>query len=142
MTTIKVDEAGCLAVALKHCGVPVHSVMRNGLVVQQSIYGRDHYLGDHRALEALPLAHRLHIALTGSESPLFKERFKNAARRCDLDRPTIMEILETFNDGPVDHDLVEEAHLYSRKHAQRHRIEGQWIEVVRANPPRESMRHV
>ena len=76
-------------------------------------------------------------------SPLFKERLKVAVRRCDIDWPPVMEkILETFDVGKVDQNLVEEAHRYSRKFARRHRLENQWIAAVQANPARLAMRHV
>ena len=140
---ITIDEAGCFAVALEHFGVDIHHLERNGLVIEKTSYGTDFYLGDQRALEAFPLAHRLHTALTGTASEYFKEQFKVVARRqcCDLDWPTIMEKLETFDDGPVDQKLVEEAHRYGRKHARRHRIENQWYKTVLADPARCSMRH-
>ena len=139
---ITIDEAGCLAVALEHFGVDIHHLERNGLVMEKTSYGTDFYLGDHRAMEALPLAHRLHTKLTGRQSAYFKEEFKVVSRRrCDLVRPTIMEVLETFDDGPVDQALVEEAHRNSRKFARRHRIENQWYKTVLADPVRRSMRH-
>ena len=140
---ITIDEAGCFAVALEHFGVDIHHLERNGLVIEKTSYGTDFYLGDHRALEALPLAHRLHTALTGKKSEFFKEEYKVVARRqcCDLDWPTIIEILETFDDGPVNQDLVEEAHRYGRIHARRHGIENQWVAILRANPARQAMRH-
>ena len=142
MTLPTIDEVGCLAVALEHCGVEIHYLRPNGVVFEKTDYGYDFYLGDRRALEALPLAHRLHTALTGSQSEFFKERFKVVAhKRCDLDWPTIMKRLETFDDGPVDQDLVEEAHRYGRKHARRHGIENQWVAILRANPARQAMRH-
>ena len=143
MTLPTIDEVGCLAVALEHCGVDIHHLERNGLVMEKTSYGTDFYLGDHRALEALPLAHRLHTKLTGMQSEYFKEWFKVVARRqcCDLDWPTIMEMLDTFDDGPVDQDLVEEAHRYGRIHARRHGIENQWVAILRANPARQAMRH-
>ena len=143
MTLPTIDEVGCLAVALERCGVDIHHVNRGGFVMERASYGYDFYLGDHRALEALPLAHRLHTKLTGMQSEYFKEWFKVVARRqcCDLDWPTIMEMLETFDDGPVDQDLVEEAHRYGRIHARRHRIENQWYKTVLADPVRRSMRH-
>ena len=141
MTTATIDEAGCLAVAIEHYGVPVHHVRRSGLVMEKTSYGYNFYLGDQRALKAFPLALRLHTALTGNQSEYVKEAFKVAARRCDIDWPTIMEMLDTFDAGDVDRALVEEAHRYSRKHARRHRIENQWFAAVQANPARLSMRH-
>ena len=110
MTTATIDEAGCLAVAIEHYGVPVHHVRRSGLVMEKTSYGYDFYLGDQRALNAFPLALRLHTALTGNQSEYVKEAFKVAARRCDIDWPTIMEMLDTFDAGDVDRALVEEAH--------------------------------
>lgn len=142
MTLPTIDEVGCLAVALERCGVDIHRVERDGFVMERTSYGYDFYLGDRRALKALPLADRLHTALTGCQSDFFKERFKVIARkRCDLDWPTIFEALETLDEGSVDQDLVEEAHRYSRKYARRHRIENQWFAALRANPARLSMRH-
>jgi len=141
MTLPTIDEVGCLAVALEHCGVDIHHVKPGGFVIERKSYGI--YLGDHRGLEAIPLAHRLHKALTGKESEFFKEKYKVFARRqcCDLDWPEIMETLETFDDGPVDQDLVEEAHRYGRKYARRCRIENQWYKTVLNDPVRRCMRH-
>ena len=143
MTLPTIDEVGCLAVALEHYGFDVHHIEPSGFAMVRTSYGLDRYLGDRRALEAFPLAHRLHTKLTGRQSEYFKEEFIAVARRqcCDLDWPTIFEALETFDDGPVDQDLVEEAHRYSRKYARRHRIENQWFAAIRANPARLSMRH-
>jgi len=143
MTLPTIDEVGCLAVALEQCGVDILRVDRGGFVIERTPYGKDIHIGDRRTLEALPLAHRLHTALTGSVSEFFKERFQVVARRqcCDLDWPTIFEMLETFDDGPVDQNLVEEAHRYSRKYARRHGRDNQWCAAVRANPARLSMRH-
>ena len=143
MTLSTIDEVGCLAVALEHYGVDVHHIEPSGFAMVRTSYGLDRYLGDRRALEAFPLAHRLHTKLTGRQSEYFKEEFIAVARRqcCDLDWPTIFEALETFDDGPVNQDLVEEAHRYGRKHARRHRIENQWVAILRANPARLSMRH-
>ncbi len=143
MTLPTIDEVGCLAVALEHCGVDIDHIKRGGLVMERTSYGYDLYLGDRRALQAFPLAHRLHTKLTGRQSEFFKEEYKVVARRqcCDLDWPTIMEMLETFDDGPVDQDLVEEAHRYSRKYARRHGRDNQWFAALRANPARLSMRH-
>lgn len=143
MTLPTIDEVGCLAVALEHCGVDIHRVERGGFVMERTSYGYDLYLGDQRALEAFPLAHRLHTKLTDRQSEYVKEQFIAVARHqcCDLDWPTIVEALETFDDGPVDQKLVEQAHRYSRKYARRHRIENQWFAALRANPARLSMRH-
>ncbi len=143
MTSPTIDEISCLAIALEHYGVPVHHLDQAGTVFEKARYGHEYYQGDLRALEALPLAHRMHTALTRCVSEFFKERFKIVARNqhCDLNWPTIIERLETFDDGPVDQELVEEAHRYGRKHARRHRIENRWYKTVLADPVRRSMRH-
>jgi hypothetical protein len=105
-------------------------------VIEQTPYGREIYIDREVSVKALPLAHRLHITLTGRETDFFKELFKDAARRCDIDWPQIEVMLESFDGSHVDPSLVDEANFRVKKHIIKYNRDKDWRVALAERPER------
>jgi hypothetical protein len=136
------DELGCLHAAYAHHGLNVDRVLNGGTVLVKLPSGRrDFYGGDITAVDALPLAHFLHIELTGEVSEFFKAEFQQIARkRCHIDPQGIAELLKTFDEPrDVDPALVVKAHVHSRLSTRRYGLGWRWDKVIGGDPRRRDM---
>jgi hypothetical protein len=77
--------ASCLEVALEANGLKHVHVRTSGMITcrdQAHVYV---FCNPELGLSTLPLAHHLHIAMTGEPDPVFPELFERALKRADVE---------------------------------------------------------
>jgi hypothetical protein len=79
------EGAACLEVALEANGLKHVHVRKSGLITCGE-HGHSYvFCNPELGLSALPLAHHLHIAMTGEPDPVFPELFERALQRADIE---------------------------------------------------------